>query len=456
MTVTKSNVLILVIDSLRADRCFQHPHKTSITPHIDSIIKNGASFTQAFSSSDGTLFSMGSVFSSLLPFKLKGKRDSLLKLHSKISTFTQLFRSNGYNTYSITYDVNLVHGFAKEFEYNDPYEVGSTLYDGLGTKILKKIESLKEPWLFYIHIEDIHAPYQAPKKFDDEKYGNNQYDRIVSSIDHWFGKLLKKIVLDKTLIVLTADHGEFVPTISRDGKFFNIEYSTMAKIQSSIGKKIPSLLEPLKIKLITKRDKIQNKIRLSKTKELNLRPYEIRALTLKRENPAGPVYLYDELIHVPLIFVGNSITPQKINQQVGLVDLFPTVIDIVGLPHLKKTIDGRSLSPLMNGKELKEVPIYIESTMGLKAQPVVIGIRTSKFKYFRRANDSKDKAMLFDLRIDPLEETNIARLKPDIVEKMEETLNKIKQDFKSDLEDEEIDKEEEKMIERELKKLGYI
>ena len=65
----KPNILFLLIDSLRADKC-HGDKKSSILPNIDSLIQQGAYFNQAISATDGTFTSLGSILTSLLPFKI--------------------------------------------------------------------------------------------------------------------------------------------------------------------------------------------------------------------------------------------------------------------------------------------------------------------------------------------------------------------------------------------------
>ena len=97
---------------------------------------------------------------------------------------------------------------------------------------------------------------------------------------------------------------------------------------------------------------------------------------------------------------------------------------------------------------------FIENTPLIqKKANTVIGIRTSKFKYFRDTNDITKRVHLFNLEKDPFEENNIANSRPDIVEKMEKYISKVNYVDNSKLQT--IDKNETKIIEDELEKLGY-
>ncbi len=451
----KPNVFFLVIDSFRADRCVGN-NKSSLTPNIDKLIKNGIYFEQAISGSDGTAFSMESIFSSLYPFKTKIENDVILRLHSSPSYIKDI-RENSYNTYAIDLEMSKMVGLTRDFENNITLPNITSLYDGLGNEILNHIDSLKDPWLLYVHLNDLHSPFYTPKDFDEQKYGVDQYDRIVSGIDNWIGKVLEKIDLQQTLIIITADHGEYIPTVFRNNEAIQIDSMSLVRAQTLMGKLIPESLFPLKVKLRVMTDKLRNKSKLQKVKDLQLTPHEKRALTFIRANPDRSGYLYDDLVHIPLIFSGGPITSNKIiSQQVRHVDIFPTIIDILGLSHSEKSIHGQSLFPLIVGKQLEEQPAYIESTVTMrKGSGEVIGIRTPEYKYFKHTSNKKQKPMLFDLKNDPLEENNLYDNKPDIVNTMESIISELKKDNVSSTSDS-ISKEEENKIEAELRKLGYI
>ena len=69
----------------------------------------------------------------------------------------------------------------------------------------------KQPWFFYVHIMDIRPPFDISKEFEEEKFGDNNYEKLVSEIDVWLGKIFEVIDFKKTLVVLSADHGEYIP-----------------------------------------------------------------------------------------------------------------------------------------------------------------------------------------------------------------------------------------------------
>ena len=142
------------------------------------------------------------------------------------------------------------------------------------------------------------------------------------------------------------------------------------------------------------------------------------------------------------------------------------ILDLIEIPTTELNIHGRSLVPLMNGKEFNSIPIYITSSAMIKELQLtvkihetsipLVGIRTQNFKYFRSTKDQKVDVHLYDLTNDPLEDSNIADKRSDVVAEMELMIEKIKKDAISSLDEEELDEEEIKRVEKSLKKLGYI
>ena len=85
----------------------------------------------------------------------------------------------------------------------------------------------------------------------------------------------------------------------------------------------------------------------------------------------------------------------------------------------------------------------------------MIGIRTSQYKYFRKIKDPSEK-YLYDLTIDPKEENNISKLKPNVIEEMEKILQNIRKRNLNEPQKRKMTEEETRKVEKELKKLGYI
>jgi arylsulfatase A-like enzyme len=449
----KPNVLFITIDSLRADQIYDNK-KSSITPNLDNLMKNGIYFTQTISSADVTGPSLGSLFTSLFPFNTG---ITLFTGNSKVSTFFEIFKKTGYNVYTTFPDLSFLLKMTSNLTENDPYvyskrESWIQLFGGLGDKIIDKLDNkLSEPWVYYIHLMDLHIPFSIPDEFNLEKFGKTNHDRMISAIDFWIGKFLEKINLDNTLIVISSDHGDY--DLHNENSVYHPKGNSILKN----GKKLFPFLEPLIVKFYYAYQKFKIK------KELDL----LKTTHTEREMAAlsgrGNEHLFDETIRIPLIFSGYGVDSGKIiNQMVRQVDIFPTIANILEIPFDTSSIDGQSLLPLISNNDLDELPTYIETgskyiknTPNPKVNGKILGIRTSKYKYWRSRNDPGKNVTLYDLINDPLEEKNIASENSSLVIKME----KILQDLKKgsvEITRKQFSTDEEKIIEDELKKLGYI
>ena len=449
--IDKPNILFILVDSLRADKVFGK-NKTSKIPNIESLIKNGVYFEQAICSTPATGVSVSSIFTGLYPFKIGMGSEKYQKFNPKIRSCIQILKENDYNTYATSPEITNDLGIVCDFENPDKsYNNYFSLFAGLGNQIIQKISAnyLKKPWFFYIHILDLHKPVVVPKKFDDEKFGLSQYERMLSATDFWIGKILEKINLSNTLVIFTADHGEYIPFIKHEDKIINLEASATEKNLWKLGNKVPQNLYPIKRKLAGLIRTTRNQIKNSKLDHSSFSEYEKRVLLHQRQDKGSD--LYEDLIRVPLIFSGCGITSNSvISRQIPNVDIFPTILDIIGIESQKK-VDGRSLLPIINGKKLRDSFVYIESSPGIgKGKDKVIGIRSSNFKYFRDLNNTGRVLHLYDLKNDPLEENNIANKSKSVLKNLEEELLKIRSGSYEKYENE-ISEE----VKQVLKELGY-
>ena len=453
----KPNILFLVIDSLRADKFFGNT-KTSITPNIDKLTKKGIYFENNVSTADGTVLGLSSLFTGLYPFKTGVTTRRYDSLEPSITTLFSILTNQGYHAYGCVHKIiekmKLLDAFQKNFSHT--YDGYLNLSEGLGDRIINQLETnfMKEPWVFFLHINDIHFPIVPPHDFDNEQFGSSKYECMISAIDEWIGKFLKKLDLKKTLVIVTADHGQYVSNVKSNENSVDFEPNgSLQRTTTKLGNKIPSFLEPIKRKSFFAIERIRKQRKEKKIEDLNLTPYQIRGLLSQRTDKDH--YLFDEKIRVPLLFVGYSIDSSKIiSQQVRSIDVLPTICEILSISIENNILDGQSLVPLFNDQRIPELPIFLETSplIQIKSNDTM-GIRTSDYKYFRDKNDKEKLNHLFNLQLDPLEENNIVDKNPEIVEKMEEMISEIHTNSKKS--SEEYDDDELAEIEKELKKLGY-
>ena len=474
----KPNILFLLIDGLRQDKCHGNK-KTSVTPHIDSLIQNGVYFNQAICAAPVTFTSLSSLFTGLHASEAVILNNRIFTINQKRKNYVEHLKENGYTTYAFL-PVSAYMGPGQIFEENVyKYPYTDTLFNGNGKLIVEKLKenSLREPWFYYMHFYDLYvaAVFEidaaGSKELSDKKYGNNKYERILSAMDVWIGKILDNVDLNNTLVVLTADHatqrGDYDANLEEYASYCqkirtSWEPNSVSKSIASV-KKIPKFLQPMK-KFMAKsysmrrrriiKDRIQPEI--EKIENEDLSPYYKR---LKKSAAIIIFETFDDRFRIPLCFSGYGITSKHIiSDQVRSIDIFPTIMDIINSPDIRN-IHGRSLFPYLVGEKMNEVPALVESIpMSLSAYTMnYVGIRTSEYKYFRDRNETTKNIHLYDLVKDPLEEKNLADKLPDVVQKMENTLSEMQSQKSFDYEkSNELNDDETKIIEKELRKLGYI
>tara|TARA_Y100001936_G_scaffold208783_1_gene214464 strand:- start:4723 stop:6081 length:1359 start_codon:yes stop_codon:yes gene_type:complete len=452
--VEKPNILLIVVDSLRSDKFFG-AKKSSLTPTIDKLIQDGTYFEQTISSAASTILAVSSLLTGIYPFKLGLGGTNYKKYPSESNNIAKILNEHGYTTYATAPEVATDFGLVCDFKNPDTaYDNYYSLFAGLGDEIIKKFRNniLQGPWFFYIHLFDLHTPVIVPSSFDEEKFGISKYERMVSAIDNWLSKLFEYVEKENTIIIITSDHGEYIPVVQTENGIISLESSNTDQKLWKFGNKIPKNLYPLKQKMGSVIRKSRDKIKSAKLDEIKLSEYEKRILSNTRMSIGHK--LFDDFLKVPLLFVGPRIPEQKLVKNLTRqIDIFPTILEILEL-NLPKNIDGKSLKSLMNNQLEDEFIALIESPPSLKnTSPKFVGLRNSKYKYIKSLDDKKSIPELYDLTNDPLEEKNISSEQPDLAKNMEKSLSELRN---YDIKGLDFDDGEKERVENTLKKLGYI
>jgi arylsulfatase A-like enzyme len=304
-------------------------------------------------------------------------------------------------------------------------------------------------------VSDLHSPVIVPPRFNDKKYGISQYERMVSAIDDWLSQILGYIDTKNTTIILTADHGEYVPVLNTKNGLISLESSDTEKNLWKLGNKIPKNLFPVKRKIGSLIRSSRNKLKSSKINDKNLSVYEKRVLFDSRMSVGHR--MFDDLLRIPLILTGPKIPNNVlISNMIRQVDIFPTILDLISIP-VPNDIDGKNLLPLIEGQDTEELISHIESPPPLVENPSMkyIGIRTSKYKFIQNIHDDKQSYELYDLQNDPLEEKNIITTSSKQIEQLKKSLRTMR-NKKSLSQNVEFDDNEKRRVENVLKKLGYM
>ena len=449
------NIIFFLIDGLRADQ-FYGNNRTCKTPNIDSLIQKGMYFEQAVASADGTAISLNTIFTA--NFQV-GNSAKYQKLVLNQNNLLDVLKKNGYHIYGIFPNLTSFNSLRQYFEneknsygWIEPSTPSVSLPTGLATKIIQLLESKEkqEPYFCYFHIFDLHPLREGRKpigieNFDNEKFGSSLYERTVSAIDFWLGKILEHIDMND-IIILTADHGERIPY----GDVRGVDFQPKLGHAVDFGKKIlPKSAHKIGGEFLYNIRKSVGKRKLNKSNK-KLTNYQKRS-----RDPYFTLSLFDELIRVPLLFVGNSIKPRIITKQVSHVDISPTIYELLDIP-LDRKISGKSLISLDDESSQEENPSYLHTMPYQKLSPSdMVGLRTSKYKYFRAVRNPKENVNLYDLKNDPYENNNIAEANKDLVTQFEKKILQLEKDNLSEYE-EKISEKELQRISNELKRLGYM
>ena len=455
---------------MRADQVYGQT-KTSVTPNIDSLIKKGQYFTNTFSSVDGTILSLRTIFHSNFPIKT-GNRT---KLTLEKNNLFDILRENSYKINGLVPDLKGFSEYVKNFQNEEKtYAYWKYMgkmekfYQNTSTSITKVISNFLEsnrtngPWFYYVHLMTLHPLKEyfashkneknllndAIKNFNYKKYGNSLYERAVSFIDNELGRILESIDLDNTILILTSDHGVTIPYEEHS----EIDFQPKLENAVNVGKKIlPKSAHNMGGKFLYNIRKSVGKRKLEKSNK-TLTNYEKRS----RET-FDNVSLFDEMLHVPLLFANNQIKSKIITGNVHHTDILPTLCNLANI-KLTHKVNGRNLIPLTEKNGFEDVPIYIRTRPYVDPTPDKRdskGIRTDEYKYFRFARNPNENVHLYNLKDDPYENENIAKKNKELILQFEEKISEFEKNDLSDEEDD-ISEEEKKRISSELKRLGYM
>jgi len=301
----KQNVLMITIDTLRADRLSCYGNQDLKTPNIDMLAERGVLFSRAFGNTSTTLPSHANIFLGTTP-NFHGVHENLnFIVNQDLLTLTERLKANGYSTGAFVgaYPLDSRFGLSQGFDvYDDQYQRDhSANLSSLERKAeivvgaaLDWLQVQKQPWFLWIHCWDPHNPYDPPEPFKTQ-YQERLYDGEIAYVDMALGVLLDYLgendLFDSTLIIFTGDHGE------------------------SLGQ--------------------------------------------HGEETHG-YFAYNSTLWIPLIISFPETVQGRSEDYVSHIDIFPTVCDILGIEK-PSFLQGISLFPTLKGKKLPERQIYFES-----------------------------------------------------------------------------------------------
>src|SRR5512146_1069704 len=219
------NVLLVTIDTVRADHIGCYGATSVKTPTIDALARDGIVFDRALSQVPLTWPSHAAILTGTYPFHNGVEDFSGQPLAASFRTLAQAFSSNGYATAAVisSFVLNRSWGLARGFgHYDDAFAGDLFLETGVGLVERRAGESLDhtlkwlkhrpaKPFFFWLHLYDPHSPYAPPEPFRSE-YRSRPYDGEIAYADSQLGRLIAWLkqarLYDHTIIVLVGDHGE--------------------------------------------------------------------------------------------------------------------------------------------------------------------------------------------------------------------------------------------------------
>ena len=296
-TTRPKNVLLITLDTTRADHlgCYGRPNAQ--TPNLDRLAREGTLFTRCTASSPLTLPSHSSIMTGLYPYVHGARQNGTGRLSDANLTLAEVLQTSGFATQATiaSFVLNVQFGIAQGFDvYHDvvPEAAGSPLHaerkgDEVCDQALQMLDELaRRPNFFlWVHFYDPHFPYESPRIAD--VYSPLAYADEITFMDAQIGRLLDKLRQvgreQDTLVIAVGDHGEGL------GQHDELMHGYL---------------------------------------------------------------LYDTTLHVPLILRCPNVVPagKTVTAQVRTIDIAPTVVSLVGVPAMDEA-QGVSLVPLLTGQQ---------------------------------------------------------------------------------------------------------
>jgi len=364
------NVLLISIDTLRADALPSYGNKTVQTPWIDRLVKLGVRFEKAHAHNVVTLPSHVNILTGVYPLSHTVRDNTGFRVPADQQTLATRLKARGFSTAAFVsaFVLDSRFGLDNGFDVYDDHTAGMErqspfmVPDRRGTETVARaarwIEQHKDQQFFaFVHLYDPHFPYEPPEPFAS-RHREAPYYGEVEAADAALEGLLKPI-LDgplgkKTLVVLTSDHGE--------------------------------------------------------------------SLDEHGESTHG-TFAYEATLHIPLIIELPGVSARTVVPPVRHIDIVPTILDALGIEPTPD-LTGQSLWPLvLGGSPAPGFSSYFESLSASLNQgwAPLRGIFDGRYKYI-----DLPLPELYDLNADPHEETNLVAREPETLDRLRKGLARVR------------------------------
>jgi len=350
-------VVLISIDTCRADHLGCYGYWRNTTPNIDAIAAEGIVFNNAFTSVPLTLPAHSSMLTGTIPLYHRVRENVNYRLSESNITIAEILQENGFETGAFVgaFVLDSQFGLDQGFDtYNDSLKKENKIAFMFAERDAGEVTYLTDKWLqqhrddkffLFLHYFDPHSPYNFHKRFGFmSKAGQpspvNCYDSEIAYTDDCIGKVIKKLkdldLYDSTLLIITSDHGE------------------------SLG---------------------------------------------EHSEKTHGFFVYNSTLHVPLIIkIPKGPKGKRIDDLVGLVDIVPTVCGSLGIP-VGQHVQGRDLNALFlnESDSIEERFLYCESLVSTKfGLNPFLGLLSNRWKYIHTSQPE-----LYDLEKDFREKNNL-------------------------------------------------
>lgn len=394
------NILLITLDTTRADHlgCYGYPRAK--TPSLDGLAREGIRFARVYCPAPVTLPSHISILSGLYPIA-HGVRNNGHHLRSGIKTLAKILKGRGYATAAFvsSFSVDSRFGINRGFDvYDDTFQPQASLKsanaerraEGTFDRFSRWLENNWSNQFFaWVHYYDPHLPYDPPPPYKEE-FNDRPYDGEIAYMDNYVGAILDQL---RTKGILEK---------------------TIIVVAGDHGEGLG--------------DKVEI---------------------------GHGIFLYEGALRVPLIFHNLKIFPRpRVNEsEVRLVDVAPTILELVGLKDEAAGMQGQSLVPRLKGKAGKDLDSLIETFFPRESfgWSELVGIISGPWKFIQAPRPE-----LYDLKNDPEEKKNLYDLEANksaaLKTKLESELLRLGSDSKASGEPETARAED---LEK-LRSLGYV
>lgn len=362
------NVVIVTIDTLRADHVGCYGYEAAQTPNIDSIAHSGIRFSRAYTPVPITLPAHASLFTGSFPMATGMHDFSGNKLPAETLTLARVLRDNGYTTAAfigaavLDSRFGLNQGFDTYFDYFDFSRLLETNLDQMerrGDLVMDEALSWlkrapRRPFFLWVHLYDPHHPYTPPEPYAT-RFRSHPYDGEIVFDDAQLGRLVTFLkdqrIFDQTLFVIAGDHGE--------------------------------------------------------------------GLGEHGENTHG-FFIYNSTLHVPLIFKIPEVSSRVVDEEVSLVDVMPTILQALRI-QIPGSVQGRSLLGLALGRTASTPStLYAETYLPLLhfRWNQLRSLQSRGIKYI-----DAPRPEIYDTEADPAEMNNLYGSRQALGNEMRDRLN---------------------------------